>query len=104
MSNIFKAAVLSIKVSLQIFSVYGCLFNCIHQLHNYLSVKRTIGFMLNGRSVETIFYCIHCREVQLLSHCVYKITDPLELIFVPCFVHTVHIILPKHCRSINFLD
>ena len=35
MSSNFKASVLSIKISLQIFSAYGCLFNCIYQLDNF---------------------------------------------------------------------
>ena len=35
MSNISKASVFPIKISLQIFSVYGCLFNCIDQLDNF---------------------------------------------------------------------
>ena len=35
MSNNSKASVLSIKNSLQIFSVYGCSYNCIYQMDHF---------------------------------------------------------------------
>ena len=42
--------------------------------------------IFNGNSVQTICYCIYFREVQLLSHCFSVTNDPLQLIFIPCFV------------------
>ena len=33
-----------------------------------------------------------------------KKNDPLEFIFVSCFVHTMHIMLPGNWWSINSLD
>ena len=47
---------------------------------------------------------IHCHEVQFLSPCFSETNDPLDLIFVPCFVHTMHIMLLENCLHINSLD
>ena len=37
---ISKASALSFKISLQICSVYGCLFNCNYQLDNFFFLSR----------------------------------------------------------------
>ena len=79
MANNSKASVLSFKTSIQFFSIYGCLFNCIYQMDNLsLSVKRTIKFMFNGNSVQTLCYCMQCREVQHSLHCFSDTNGPLE--------------------------
>ena len=46
MSSISKASVLSIKISLQIFSAYGYLFNCIYQLDNFSFYQENKGLCL----------------------------------------------------------
>ena len=56
-----------------------------------------VGFVMR----RLICYSIHCREVHFVSHCLSKTIASLELIFVPCFAHTMHIMLPENCWPIN---
>ena len=68
MSYNSKASVLSIKISLQIFSVYGCLLNCIYQMDNFsfcqenyrIYIQRTFGepFVTAFTVVKFNFYRI----------------------------------------------
>ena len=103
MSDNSKASLLSIKIYLRIFSAYCCLFNCIYQMDNFSFCQENHGvyvkwkFIVNHLLLHTLSWSL------VLSHCFSKTIASLELMFVPCFAHAIHIMLPENCWPINSL-
>ena len=96
MSNNSKASVLSFKIFLQIFSVYGCLFNCIYQIDNFFFCQANRVLCL-----REILCKPFVTSFTVVTHCFSETNDPLEVIFVPLFVHAMHIMLSENCWPIN---